>query len=79
MVWFVKGWIVEQNGHPINWATIVVVIVKEKAWHLGTINKSKSEKSNSSERSNHSHELLVVGNGGGKLERCETMENATHL
>jgi hypothetical protein len=30
MVWFVKGWIVMWNGHPINWATIVVATAKEK-------------------------------------------------
>jgi hypothetical protein len=79
MVWFVKGWIVKQNGHPINWASIIVATTKEKARHLGIINKSKSEKSNFSEGSHRSQELLAMGNGGGKLERCETMENATHL
>jgi hypothetical protein len=31
MVWFVKGWIVEWNGHLINWATIVAGTTKEKA------------------------------------------------
>jgi hypothetical protein len=31
MVWFVKGWIVEWNGHPINWATTVAATAKEKA------------------------------------------------
>jgi hypothetical protein len=30
MVWFVKGWLVEWNGHPINWATIVAATAKEK-------------------------------------------------
>ncbi len=44
---------------------------------MGTINKSKYEKSNFSEGSHHSKELLAMGNGGGKLEKCETMENAT--
>jgi hypothetical protein len=28
LYWIVKGWIVEWNGHPINWATIVVAIAK---------------------------------------------------
>jgi hypothetical protein len=31
MVWFVKGWIVKQNGHPINWAKAVATNAKEKA------------------------------------------------
>ncbi len=31
MVWFVKGWIVEWNGHPINWAKVVATNAKEKA------------------------------------------------
>jgi hypothetical protein len=30
MVWFVKGWIVEWNGHPINWAIIAIATIKEK-------------------------------------------------
>ncbi len=47
MVWFVKGWIVEQNEHPINGVKVVGAITKEKAWHLGngTMNKPKVEKS----------------------------------
>jgi hypothetical protein len=28
MVLFVKGWMVEWNGHPINWATTIVEIAK---------------------------------------------------
>jgi len=44
MVWFVKGWIVEWNGHPINWATIGIAIIKEKAQCLGIVNKSKYDK-----------------------------------
>jgi hypothetical protein len=40
MAWFVKGWIAECNGHPTNWATIVNMASKEKAQHLGIINKS---------------------------------------
>jgi hypothetical protein len=31
MVWFVKGWIVEQNEHPINGVKVVGAITKEKA------------------------------------------------
>jgi hypothetical protein len=36
LLWFVKGFIVEQKGHPINWA-IVVATIKEKARHISTI------------------------------------------
>ncbi len=32
MVWLVIGWIVECNGHKINWAKTTTSIAKEKTW-----------------------------------------------
>jgi len=47
MVWFVEGWIVERNGHPINWVKATTATTKEKAQCLGngTMNKPKVGKS----------------------------------
>jgi hypothetical protein len=73
MVWFVKGWIVEWNGHSINWAKAIVTIAKEKAQHLGTntINKPKMEKSltNVNEGSQRSQEGIGLGFAIVKLKK----------
>ncbi len=79
MAWFVKGWITEWNGQPINWATTVAKIGKEKARHLGTVNKFKYEKSNFSEGFHRSHELLVVGNELGSWEGVQLWRMQPHL
>ncbi len=30
MLWFIKGWIVEQKGHLVNWDITIPTIAKEK-------------------------------------------------
>jgi len=40
MVWLVRGWIVECNGHKINWAIAIAFTTKEKSW-WSTMNNSR--------------------------------------
>jgi hypothetical protein len=73
MVWFVKGWIVEWNGHSINWAKVVVATTKEKAQCLSIsiMNKPKMEKSSTNviESSQQSQEGIGLGFTIVKLEK----------
>jgi hypothetical protein len=72
-LWFVKGWIVEQKGHHVNWVIVVVAIAKEKVRHMGTI-KPKVERLDFSESSLLSLDGLgVVGNIVEKEEKDVSM------
>jgi hypothetical protein len=73
MLWFVKGWIAEQKGHPVNWVVVVVVITKEKVQHMGII-KPKLERSDVNEGSLQSFDgLSIVGNIVEKEEKDVNM------
>ncbi len=62
MVWFVKGWVTQWNGHPINWVIIVAAIAKEKARRASIVNKPKVEKLDVSEGSTQRSLEVVVTN-----------------
>jgi hypothetical protein len=79
MAWLVKGWVVERNGHPINWAKATVSIAKEKAQHLNMnplMQANKVERIEISEGSNRSHGALAIGQTSSKPKKdCSPIGN----
>ncbi len=62
MVWSVKGWVAQWNGHPINWVIVVVTTAKEKTRRVSIVNKPKVEKLDVSEGSTQRSLEVIVTN-----------------
>ncbi len=47
-LWFVKGWIAKNEGHPVNWVEAAAIITQEKSQQMtsGSLSRGPSDKSN---------------------------------